>query len=127
MKRGMIFLLSLLGAGMGTVSLFGYTQNYELALWIFIALISPVIIARTTTYKLFLHGLYCGLGMGILNSGIQFLFFSTYLANNSALFENFKSENIRVFILGIGIIAGLVYGIILGGLAVAASKFHQPK
>ncbi len=129
MKWNIIVLLSLFGGAIGAASLFGWTHNIELFLWIGAALIAPVILARTTTHKLFLHGLYSGIAMGIVKSIFQILFWNTYISNNPQYVESFTtiSMDARMFILVIGSIFGLVFGIILGGFSTAASKFHQPK
>ena len=116
---------------MGIASLYGYTNGIEPYLWIAIALIIPVIIAKSTTHKLFLHGLYAGIAIGIVKSLIQTVFFEMYLLHNPGISEGLQSSalpfNVRIFMASVGVFAGIIYGLILGGLAAAASRFHQPK
>jgi hypothetical protein len=126
-----IYFSSLFGMVMGIASLFGYTQNLELSLWIAIALISALLIARTTTHKIFLHGVLAGIGIGISNVMIQIAFFSLYAQNNShtaSELEHFTDMfSPQWFLFLSSPFVGGIYGSLIGALSVAASKFHHPK
>jgi hypothetical protein len=126
-----IYFFSLFGLLMGTASLFGYTQNYELLLWIAIALASALLIARTTTHKIFLHGVLAGVGMGLSNAMVQISFFSLYVQHNShaaAELEHFTNAfSPQWFLFVSSPFVGGMYGSLIGALSVAASKFHHPK
>jgi hypothetical protein len=116
---------------MGIASLFGYTQNIELLLWIIIALVAAVLIARTTTHKIFLHGVLAGVGMGLLNTMVQITFFSLYVQHNpyaASELEHFSdSFSPQWFLLITSPFVGGIYGSLIGALCVVASKFHHPK
>lgn len=131
MKWTTILLASLSGACMGGVSLFGYTQNIELILWIIIALAAAFFIARTTTHGVFMHGFLAGLGMGVLNAAVQAAGFDLYAQHNefaAAEIKNFSAGmSPRFFILLSSLLIGSLYGLVIGALSVAAAKFHHPK
>ena len=116
---------------MGTASLFGYTQNIELLLWIIIALVSAVLIARITTHKIFLHGMLAGIGMGLSNIMVQITFYSLYVKNNPHTvtdLEQFAEVLTPQWFLFISSpFVGAMYGSLIGALSVAAAKFHHPK
>lgn len=119
------------GILMGTASLFGYTQNFELLLWIVIALVTAVFIARTTTHKIFLHGILAGIGMGLSNTIVQIAFFSLYVQHNphaASELEIFtKTLSPQWFLLISSPFIGGIYGSLIGAVSVAAAKFHHPK
>ncbi len=131
MKWLNIYLFSLFGILMGTASLFGYTQNIELPLWIIIALITAIFIARTTTHKIFLHGVLAGIGMGLSNAIVQIAFFSLYVQHNphaSSELEHFtETLSPQWFLFLSSPFIGGLYGSLIGALCVAAAKFHHPK
>ncbi len=131
MKWTNIYFFSLFGLLMGTASLFGYTQNYELPLWIAIALVSAVVIARTTTHKIFLHGVLAGIGMGLSTAMVQIAFFALYVKHNphaASELEHFTNVFSPQWFLFISSpFVGGMYGALIGALSVAASKFHHPK
>ena len=131
MKWTTILLLTLIGAVMGGVSLFGYTQRIELILWTIIALATAFFIARTTSHNIFVHGFLAGLGMGILNAAVQSVGFSIYAQYNefaAAEIKNFSSGmSPRIFIMLSSLFIGGIYGLVIGALSLAASKFHHPK
>ncbi|MFA6470368.1 MAG: hypothetical protein WCW35_15850 [Bacteroidota bacterium] len=131
MKWTSIYFFSLFGVLMGTASLFGFTQNIELPLWIVIALITAVLIARSTTHKMFLHGVLAGLGIGVSNAVVQIAFFTMYMQNNpnaASELEHFSSTFTPQWFLFISSpIVGGIYGALIGALSVAAAKFHHPK
>jgi hypothetical protein len=116
---------------MGTASLFGYTRNIELVLWIIISLISALFITRTTTHKIFLHGVMAGIGMAISNVMVQIAFFSLYVQHNPRAAEDLDRFTEIVtpqwFLFISSPFVGGIYGLLIGGLCIAAAKFHHPK
>ncbi|MFA6541576.1 MAG: hypothetical protein WCT99_08230 [Bacteroidota bacterium] len=131
MKWNIVFLLSLFGIGMGIASLFGLTEKIEIYEWILIALLSAYFLSKQTTHKVFLHGVYSGIAMGILFAVIQISFFGMYLENNPSALPAFRLAigdfNPQLFVLLLSPVVGGVYGLVIGGLSVAAGKFHIPK
>lgn len=131
MNWKMILALALLGLIMGIASLFGWTQNIELVLWIIIAAVAAFPLATNKAGKPFLHGLLAGLLMGVCNSLIQFGFFEMYLANNPAAGEQFSKIpggiSARFFVVLVGPAVGLMYGVFMGLLGLIATKLVERK
>lgn len=115
---------------MGALSLFGLTRGIELYLWIVIALVVAVVVARNANQKQFLHGFLSGTGMGIANGIVQAFFLPIYLSHNpdaaGQLSQNSFGFLPEVFIFLFSPVIGMMYGIVVGGLCVAAGKFHKP-
>lgn len=130
MKWPLIALLSLIGILMGAASLFGLTRGIELYLWIVIALITAVVVARTSNQKQFLHGFLSGTGMGIANGIMQALFLPLYLFHNPEAANQVNQNSFgflpEVFIFLFSPVIGMMYGTVVGGLCAAAGKFHKP-
>ena len=128
MQWRVIALLSFLGFIMGSASLFGVTEKIEPFLWLIIALVVPVTVARSVEKKIFMHGLLIGIGIGLLNSSIQAIFFDTYLAANPETTKEFHHVPIHPqwFVFFVGPAAGTIYGAVLGGFSLLARKFHHP-
>jgi len=125
MNWKLIVSLSLFGVAMGLTSLFGYTQGIELFLWIIIAGICGMLLAKKVQGKLFFHGLFVGILDGALSGIVQTLFFSTYIANNAEAIARFQDGTFSLsplFTLMTGLVVGLVYGGFLGGVAVLMGK-----
>ena len=131
MKWNIVFLLSLFGVGIGIASLFGFTEGVEFYWWIVVALVTAYILAKQTSHKLFLHGFYSGLGMGICHVFVLFIFFDLYVVHNPSIANGFTSipgdiEPRTFFLITSPVIGGL-YGLMLGALAQIAAMFHIPK
>jgi len=126
-----IFTLSLSGLIMGTLSLFGLTRGIEPILWLLIALGSAWWLAKTTPSRVFLHGLFTGVLMGVGNSVMQSLFFDSYVASNPESAQAFQQIpgglSPQIFVLMAGSIVGFLYGLLLGLFALLAAKFGKPQ
>lgn len=126
-----IFTLSLPGPVMGTLSLFGLTRGIEPVLWLLVALGCAWWLAKTVPSRVFLHGLFVGLLMGIGNSVMQSLFFDSYMASNPESAQAFQQIpgglSPRIFVLMAGSIVGFLYGLLLGLFALLAAKFGKPR
>ncbi|MCI0331538.1 MAG: hypothetical protein L0196_11455 [candidate division Zixibacteria bacterium] len=129
MNWKLVFGLTVFGILMGVLSLFGYTQGMEWLLWLVIAVICSVIIAKALSGKFFLTGLVIGLLDGVFNSIVQSAFFSTYLTNNPKFAEGFGpipgGLDPRMFVLIAGPFIGLLYGLALGLLAWLAGRVFK--
>ena len=131
MNWKLIFGLAGFGVLMGILSLFGYTQGIEWLLWLVIAVICSVVIAKTVSGKFFLTGLLVGILDGVFNSIVQSVFFDAYLSHNPRAAEGFGpipgGLDPRFFILIAGPFIGLLYGLVLGLFAWLAGKlFRKP-
>lgn len=85
MNWKLVFMLSLAGAVMGVVSLFGLTRGFEPFLWVIIFAGYAVVIAKTMTSKHFLHGFLASVGNGLWIGAIHASFHSTYIRSNHAV------------------------------------------
>ncbi|HYM92698.1 MAG TPA: hypothetical protein VET23_01050 [Chitinophagaceae bacterium] len=120
MNWPLILLLSLFGVLMGILSVNGLTKKIEPILWLAFGFFTAFILSRNVTATVFWHGLFIGIFWGTLSSGIQSIFFETYLKNNPQYHKAFKKSAVlrpRYLILLVGPILGLITGTVLGGLA----------
>jgi len=126
-----ILLLSCFGIFMGIASLFGLTQGIELWLWLGFALGCSFWLAKKLPESQLSNGVLVGLFCGILNSAVQSMYFDLYLSNNPASHEEFAQIPgglaPSIFVLLAGFPIGLVYGLVIGLLTLAVSKFIKPK
>ena len=129
MNWKLIFGLAGFGVLMGVLSLFGHTQGIEWLLWLVIAMVCSVLIAKTLSGKYFLTGLLVGLLDGVFNSLVQYVFFETYLSNSPRAAGGFGpipgGLDPRIFVLIAGPFIGLLYGLGLGFLAWLAGKIFK--
>lgn len=111
---------------MGIGSVFGLLKSIEWFLWIFIGIISAIIMAKYVVKRQFSHGFYLGLINVLLVTLIQVLFFDEFLANNSHLAERLESFTIsikdRLLYFLIAPFTGLISGLILGLMTFSAAK-----
>ena len=126
-----VLTLSLSGLIMGTLSLFGLTRGIEPILWLLIALGYAWWLAKTIPSRVFLHGLFVGVLMGIGNSVMQSLFFDSYVTSNPESAQAFQQIpgglSPQIFVLMAGSIVGFLYGLLLGLFALLAAKFGKPQ
>lgn len=126
MNWNLILSLSCLGVAMGIASVLGWTGGLELYLWLGIYLFCAVWIARRSARRRFLHGFMTGLIAGGLASLVQSLLFSTYIAHNPQVAQNFKQIPggipPRLFFLVLAPVVGAVSGVGVGLLAWIAGK-----
>ncbi|HXG01250.1 MAG TPA: hypothetical protein VNL69_10690 [Bacteroidota bacterium] len=120
-----VVTLGVFGLLMGIASVFGYTEGAETVLWIAIALFAAYWLEKHVEQRLLVHGICAGVLIGFINSIVQAAFFSSYLANNPLAAKGFVDTGgvaPRVFVVVVGTLIGFVYGLVLGGLALAARK-----
>ncbi|KAA3617781.1 MAG: hypothetical protein D8M58_00470 [Calditrichaeota bacterium] len=121
-----IVLLSLPAILMGFLSLKGYTQNKELFLWLGLGALCIAYIFFYVHSHPFYHLFIIGLFWGILNSVIQSVYYTTYIAHNIKAANSYKklaqSMNPRVAMVLIGIGTGTGIGIALGAVSWIAKK-----
>jgi hypothetical protein len=124
-----ILTLALSGLIIGLLSLFGLTRGIEPFLWLFIALGSAWWLAKSVASRPFLHGLFAGFLMGIGNSVMQSLFIDSYIASNPEAAQGLQqipgNVSPRFFVLMVGPIIGMVYGLCLGLLTLLAIRLRK--
>lgn len=106
------------GVLMGVASVLGFTTGIEGLAWLVIGIICVGAIVWKAPGRSFQHGFIVGLIAGAVAPLIQFLFFSTYMANNPELSARFSEIpgglGARYFVLLLAPIIGLVSGFVLG-------------
>lgn len=131
MNWKLIFALSLFGVAMAIAALFGLTRGIEPFLWLGIFIFYAVWIAKHTTEKHFMYGFLVSVINGVWIGLIHSAFFSTYIANNPDMMENYQklpqSLSPRVMMLIIGPLIGAVTGLISGLFAFIAGKVLRKK
>ena len=126
MKWRLITALSGLGLLMGFASVAGFSGGREGVAWLVIAAISAFVLSRSVPHAAFRHGFVAGLIGGIPAPLTQVALFPTYLANNPEMATKFQQVpggmSARGFVLAITPIIGVGSGLVLGVLALAASR-----
>ncbi len=127
MNWKLILLLVLVGAVMAVLSVFGVLQSsFELILWVIFGILSAYLIAKIGGRTPFLEGVTLGVISGIVNSVIQSSMFTTYLLNNPKSLDGFKEIPLSMppqyLILFAGPFIGIIYGVVVGILAMSLRK-----
>ena len=82
LNQKLILQIGSFGVAIGILNTLGYTQNYELYIWIIILIGSAFIIPKKVKSKIFIHCLLIGLCWGVDASFIEAFFYKTYINNN---------------------------------------------
>ena len=126
MNWKLIFTLSLFGLAMAFGSVFFIPENREWIFWLVIFIICAYLIAKYAPGKYFLHGLLVSIVNSIWITIVQIAFYTTYVASHPAWLEmNAKgplAEHPKRMMAVSGPIAGIAFGLVLGLLALLASK-----
>lgn len=132
MDFAVMALLSFLGLAMGVATLAGLVpRGFELPLWLMIAVVAAIWIARRVERRVFLNGLLAGILAGLASPLVQVLFFDTYLRNNPDAVEAFQTLpaglSPRTVVAVMGPVVALIYGLCLGLFAWVAGKALRRK
>ena len=126
-----IWSLTLFGVLMGLLTLFGIVQNYLLFIWIIIAIICGIVIAKSADTQLFVKGVVVGLFIGVFFVLIQYFMFDTYLLNNPNSLDGFKQITTNLapqyVILFSGPFFGIGFGLLIGLFAFIFDKMTGKK
>lgn len=126
MNTLLILGIGAFGLAMGAASVRGYTTKIEPMLWVLIAVVSIIVIAKFGASHPFWHGFLAGLLMGTFNSIMQSVFFTQYLATHPQAAQ-FRDQipgglSMHIFFLVIGPVIGAIYGTVIGLLSMLATK-----
>ena len=131
MNWKIILLLTALGIAIAAASTYGIiNSNYFLDVYMIIfAIVSGIVIYRTCSTSLFMHGVMVGLLSGIFGSWFQAAFFNTYLKNNPHSLDGFKNitgdlQPMYVLLFA-GPFFGICYGIISGLTALMLNRVSK--
>lgn len=126
-----ILMLSLLGVAMGVASVMGWMGGKELWLWIGIVLIAAVLLGYNVKTKLFKHGFFTAALWTVLNGLVVMILWDTYIENNPQTAAQFAQIpaglNPRIFMLISVVFLALIWGAVLGLLAMLAGKLLAEK
>ncbi len=102
----------------------------EPACWVVVFLLSAYAIGRAGTGAPFVHGVLTGLANCVWVTGAHVIFARTYLAHHTQEAQMMArgplAHHPRLMMLLTGPVIGLVSGVIIGLLALAAARFLSP-
>jgi hypothetical protein len=126
MNWKLIFLLSLFGLAMSFATVFWIPLSIEFLFWIAIFIFCAYILAKKCTEQYFLHGFLVSVANSIWINCIHIYYFHTYLYNHPKMAvmmsEGLMSGHPRRIMAITGPLVGIVSGVVLGLMAVVASK-----
>ena len=124
MNWKLILQLSLFGLVMGTATVFVIPSTVEPFCWLVIFLVSAWAIIRRAPGRPFGHGVLVGLANSVWVTGAHLVFFNAYIAGHQREMDVLAHSPLpthpRVMMLGMGPLAGLISGMIIGFLALLA-------
>jgi len=120
----LILQLSMFGLAMGLATVFFIPSTIEPAFWLAIFLVSAYLIAKQCASKRFLHGLLLGIANSVWITAAHVLLFDRYIASHAREAEMMKAVPLppQVMMIVSGPFAGIVFGAIIGLLALVAGK-----
>ncbi|MDP4241006.1 MAG: hypothetical protein Q8904_16205 [Bacteroidota bacterium] len=131
MNWKLILQLSLFGLVMAFATVFWIPSHYEPLFWLVIFLICAYFIARKCSTKYFWNGFMVSLVNCVWITSAHIIFIQTYLTNHaneaSMLAKMPLPESPRLMMLMTGPFIGVISGIILGLIALIASKLIKKK
>lgn len=126
-----ILTLSLFGALMGILNVFGLTGSLEWVLWLIIALISALILERTSEKMLVTQGFMVGFLASLINGIITAIFWEKYLANNPEVLTRLSEmpEGLapEFYMIIASVLIGFVYGLFIGLIVFLTRKMKTKK
>lgn len=122
----LILQLSMFGLAMALATVFVIPSNVEPIFWLVIFLICAYIIAKRRATGRLVHGVLLGLVNSVWVTSAHILFFDHYIAvhpQEAAMMKSMPLPDSPRLMMGItGPVVGLISGVIIGLLALAAGK-----
>ena len=128
LNQKLILQIGSFGLVMGILNTLGYTQNYDIYIWIIILIGSAFLISKKVNSKIFIHCLLIGLCWGVDASFIEALFYKTYINNNiyaSDFYSQISFINPRISLILLGVFCGFISGIVLYYFQLILSKIKS--
>jgi hypothetical protein len=126
----LIFLLSLFGLAMAFATVWVIPSKVEPLFWLAIFAVCAIAIAKRGPGRPFLHGLLVSVVNSVWITTAHVLFAGAYLANHAEEAGMLQGGPMpgspRVMMALTGPVVGIVSGLVLGLLAMLASKFIKP-
>jgi hypothetical protein len=128
MNWKLVLQLSIFGLGMALGTVFVVPSKVEPIFWLAIFLGCAVLIARRAPGRPFLHGFCTSLVNCVWITSAHILFFDTYVAGHAQEAAMLQGAPLpgRVMMALTGPVVGVISGIVLGLIALAASKLVKP-
>jgi hypothetical protein len=127
MNWKLIFQLSLFGLAMGLATVFLIPSNLEPLFWLVVFAISAYSIATRSSDRPFQHGLLVGIANSVWVTGAHVALFERYLENHAREAAMMTSMPLphspRLMMSLVGPVIGVVSGVVIGLLALAARRF----
>jgi hypothetical protein len=127
----LILLLSLFGFAMAFATVWVIPSNVEPIFWLAIFAACAVLIARQAPGRPFLHGFLVSLVNSVWITSAHMLFAGSYLANHAREAEMLRGgpmpDSPRLMMALTGPVIGIISGLVLGVLALIATKFVRPR
>lgn len=131
MDRKLIFQLSLFGLAMAFATVFLIPQNIEPVFWLAIFIFCAYAIAKRRATGRFVHGVLLGLVNSVWITSAHILFFERYVAGHPQEAAMMKSmplpDSPKLMMALVGLLIGLVSGVVIGLLALAAGKLIKQR
>jgi hypothetical protein len=129
MNWKLVLELGALGIAVGFATVFFVPTQVEPLLWLIVFLPSAYVIARCTARLRFLHSLVVGLLDSLLKTTVHMMFFGSYVARHSQEIAMIRKMTTAVsprqLIVLSSPVWGLVYGTVIGLLALLFGKFTK--
>lgn len=126
MNWKLILQLSLFGLAMGIATVFFIQSNVEPFFWLAIFIVSAYLIATRAPGRYFLHGLFVGIANSVWVTASHVTLVNSYFARHPKELAMMASMPLpthpRVMMLLTGPVIGVLSGVVLGVLAIVASK-----
>jgi len=126
MNWKLILQLSLFGLAMGIATVFAIPSSAEPIFWLVIFLVTAYLIATRAPGRYFAHGLLVGVANSVWITASHVLLFDRYIAGHAreaAMMTSMPMPDApRLMMAMTGPVIGIVSGVVIGVLAVIASK-----
>ena len=130
MNWRLILMLSLFGLAMAFATVWVIPSNVEPIFWLAIFLICAFLIARSGVPRPFLHGLLVSIVNSVWITSAHVIFAGAYLAHHPQEANMLKTMPMpdapRLMMAMTGPVVGIISGLVLGVLALIASKIVKP-
>src|SRR5262249_33495828 len=129
MNAKLVFQLSLFGLAMAFGTVFFISAGIEPLCWLVIFVICAGVIGIQQTPQPFFHGVAIGVVNSIWVTAVHIAFYTRYIAGHAREAEMVRNAPMspRLMMALVGPLIGVASGIVLGVLALVASRLLRPR